>query len=405
MFGGAGTLRTLRWNLRIQLTKFQEHKDMVSNRRTLLSSGFLLLLASSAAFAHDERGTNGAVFVMTNDAEANEIVAYERRPDGTLQEPHRYRTDGRGSGGKVDPLASQGSLTLSKDREWLFAVNAGSGTVSAFHVEGSRLYLSDKIRTEGSEPNSVTQHGNLVYVLNTAGSSSVVGFHFYNGHFIKIQDSIRFLSANAVASGSVSFSPDGRSLLVTEKATNAIDTFRVRDDGTLSAITTDKNVGPGTFSATFTPGGVAIVAETGPAGSTNPNASALSSYRIQADGSLKVVTASIATQGGANCWSAVTENGRFVYTSNSASSTIAGFAIGAGGTLTPIGSTILATLTSGATNIDTTISADGKYLYTLNAGNGTIGAFAIDPVYGYLTPLGSTGHFDPASGLNGIAAN
>ena len=76
----------------------------------------------------------------------------------------------------MDPLASQGSLTLSKDRSWLFAINAGSGTVSAFRVEGSRLFLTDRISTEGSEPNSVTQHGNLVYVLNTAGSSSVVGF-------------------------------------------------------------------------------------------------------------------------------------------------------------------------------------------------------------------------------------
>ena len=405
MFEGALTRRIIHWDPRIQIIKFQEHKAMALSRHTRVFGGVSLLLASGIALAHDERGNAGAVFVMTNDAEANEVVAYERQPDGSLHEPHHYRTEGRGSGGKVDPLASQGSLTLSRDREWLFAVNAGSGTVSAFRVDGSRLYLSDNIQTEGSEPNSVTQHGNLLYVLNTAGSSSVVGFHFYNGHFLKIQDSIRFLSANAVASGSVSFSPDGRSLLVTEKATNAIDTFRVRDDGTLSAITTDKNVGPGTFSATFTPGGVAIVAETGPAGSTHPNASALSSYLIQADGSLKVVTASIPTLGGANCWSAVTENGRFVYTSNSASSTIAGFAIGAGGTLTPIGSTILATQTNGATNIDTTISGDGKYLYTLNAGNGTIGAFAIDSAYGYLTPLGSTGHFEPASGLNGIAAN
>jgi 6-phosphogluconolactonase len=371
-----------------------------------------ILLAGSMTFASSFAGANehhdgGALFVMTNDAEANEVIAYDRYADGSLHQPHGFKTDGRGSGGKVDPLASQGALTLSQDREWLFAVNAGSGTLSVFRVEGAYLDLTDRIRTEGSEPNSVTQHGNLVYVLNTAGSSSVVGFYFYHGHLERIPDSIRFLSANAVASGSVSFSPDGRFLLVTEKATNKIDTFRVRNDGTLAPIVENSDVGPGTFSATFTPAGVAIVAETGPAGPNGgaiANASAISSYRIQADGTLKAVTASLATLGTANCWSVVTAKGRFVYTSNSASSSISGYEISANGALTPIGSTVVANLPAGSINIDTTSSADGKYLYTLNGGNGTIGAWAIEPTYGSLTSLGSTGHFAPASGFNGIAA-
>jgi len=61
------------------------------------------------------------VFVMTNDADSNEVIAYDRTPYGTLFSPHRYKTDGRGSGGTVDPLASQGSLTLSQDSSLLFA--------------------------------------------------------------------------------------------------------------------------------------------------------------------------------------------------------------------------------------------------------------------------------------------
>src|SRR5262245_43926939 len=71
-----------------------------------------------------------AVFVMTNDAEVNEVISYERTSTGTLENPHRYQTGGRGSGGTVDPLGSQGSLTLSEDGSALFAANAGSGTVS-----------------------------------------------------------------------------------------------------------------------------------------------------------------------------------------------------------------------------------------------------------------------------------
>src|SRR5437879_1539158 len=65
----------------------------------------------------------GAVFVMTNAADKNEIIAYRRNADGSLNEVHRFPTGGRGSGGNVDPLASQGSLTLTQDRSLLLAVN------------------------------------------------------------------------------------------------------------------------------------------------------------------------------------------------------------------------------------------------------------------------------------------
>jgi hypothetical protein len=55
---------------------------------------------------------------MTNNADANQVVAFQRDPNGTLDNPHSYGTDGRGSGGTVDPLTSQGSLTLSADHAW-----------------------------------------------------------------------------------------------------------------------------------------------------------------------------------------------------------------------------------------------------------------------------------------------
>ena len=98
-----------------------------------------LLLGAFAGGAMHAAQANGdfdafnghAVFVMTNHAERNEVVAYDRTPYGTLQSPHRYDTGGRGSGGTVDPLGSQGSLTLSQDGAFLLATNAGSGTLFA----------------------------------------------------------------------------------------------------------------------------------------------------------------------------------------------------------------------------------------------------------------------------------
>lgn len=367
---------------------------------TAVTAGMALSIASSALAS----GTppSGAVFVMTNDAEDNAIIAYTRAADGTLHDSNRYHTGGRGSGGTVDPLTSQGSLTLSQDHSLLFAVNAGSGTVSVFRVLGDYLELTDRVVTQGSEPNAVAQHGSLVYVLNTAGSSSVVGFYLNGGRLTPIPQSLRFLSGNNAGSASLAFSPDGQHLLVTERTANRIDVFQVLADGTLSSITEDPSAGAGAFSVSFAPNAVALVSETGPGAA---NESAISSYVVEAGGTLTPISTSVPTLGTANCWNAVTPNGRFVYVSNAGSSSISGFAIGSNGVLTPLAGTVVGTNPAGSTNLDIAISADGKFLYSLNAGKGDIGAFAIDPTSGALTDLGTFGELPAAAGLNGIAAN
>ena len=360
------------------------------------------VLSAAEAHDNDRYGAQHAVFVMTNDAESNEVVAYERTPYGTLQGSRKYDTGGRGSGGKVDPLGSQGSLTLSDDGSLLFAVNPGSGSVSVFRVLGSRLFLSDRVPTGGSEPNAVAQRGKLVYVLNTAGSSSVVGFRLHDGKLSRIPDSLRFLSGNFVNSASLAFSADGKFLLVTERATNSIDVFKVMPDGRLSAITVNPSVGAGAFSVTFAPNGAALVSETGPGG---PNSSAISSYAVRSDGTLLPISTSVPTLGAANCWNVVTPDGKFVYTSNAATSSISGFSIHANGSLAPIGSTVVGVNPAGSTNLDIAISSDGDFLYSINGGSGTIGMFQIQPADGSLVNLGTLAGLPAGAGLNGIAAN
>ena len=368
----------------------------------------LSALAGGAAWtgasfaAYDNGNAAHAVFVMTNNADANQVVAFQRDPTGRLENSRAYATGGRGSGGTVDPLASQGSLTLSADGAWLFAANAGSGSLSVFRVNGAQLELTDRVATEGSEPNSLAQSGSLVYVLNTAGSSGVVGFHFNDGKLVRIPNSLRFLSTNAVAPGSVAFSPDGQFLIVTEKVTNDLDVFKVQSDGSLSQATITASVGPGAFSARFIQKDVALVSETGPGA---PNLSAISSYSVQSNGTLTPISSSVPTLGSANCWNVVTPDGRFVYVSNAGSGSVSGFAIGNTGALTPLPGTVLALNPSGSSNIDVAISSDGKFLYTLNAGTGTVGMFAIQPANGTLTDLGTAGDLPTAAGLNGIAAN
>lgn len=102
---------------------------------------------ASAATAHRPgfpRGADDAVFVQTDNAAGNQVAAYDRTGDGTLTLAHTLPPGGLGgqlSGSVVDHLASQGSLQYDAPHALLYAVNAGSNTVSVFAVRGERLFL------------------------------------------------------------------------------------------------------------------------------------------------------------------------------------------------------------------------------------------------------------------------
>jgi 6-phosphogluconolactonase len=369
--------------------------------RLLLTLG-LLVAAGAVSRSQAQIHQSKAVFVMTNDANFNAVIAFKRNADGSLTRSGRFFTGGRGSGGTTDPLASQGSLTLSTDGSLLFAVNAGSGDLSVFRVAGQFLFLVDVVPCGGSEPVAVAQHGNLVYLVNAGGTNNVVGFRLNRDRLTRLPNGGALLSTGNTGPGSIAFSPDGQFLLVTEKATNQLDVFSVQRNGALSPIVSNASAGPGAFAVVFAPNGAALVGETGPAGGTN--ASAISSYAVAGNGTATPISTSVPTLGAATCWLEVTPDGRFVYTANSATSNISGFSIGHDGTLTPLSGTVVGTLPAGSADIDTAISSDGKFLYTVNTGTGTVGIFAIESD-GSLNSLGEVPGLPAKAGLNGIAAN
>jgi 6-phosphogluconolactonase (cycloisomerase 2 family) len=343
-----------------------------------------------------------AVFVMTNAADKNEVIVYQQSANGDFYEGQHYATGGRGSGGTADPLQSQGSLTLSRNHAFLFAVNAGSGTVSEFRVDHSSLILVDQLPSGGSEPVAVTQWGNFVYVLNSAGDGSVVPFSLGpDGHLQKMQNAISYLTGANTGGASLAISPNGQFLAVTERVPNNIDIFPIKSNGTLGTIVVNHDSDPGTFSSVFAPNGTLIVAETGP--DPTSNTATLSSYTVPASGNLSPVGLNVPTLGAANCWDVVTPNGKWVYASNSASGTVSGFAIGTGGSLTPIADTVVGTNPEGSLNLDLAVSGDGKYLFTLDSGTGAISVFGIQSD-GTLNNLGDVQGLPKAAGFNGIAA-
>jgi len=367
----------------------------------LFAAALCLAVLSPAMRAQDIPHSGSTVFVMTNDASRNEVLAYRRIYDGSFTLRGRFRTGGRGSGGKVDPLQSQGSLMLSHDHNFLFAVNSGSGTISSFHILDGLPVLVDQEPTEGAFPVSVAEHNGTVYVLNAGGNGAIIPFHVDTaGRLHPISESTVYLTSPNDGASDIVVSPDGTKLVAVEKGPNLIDIFPIHPDGTLGALVKNQSVTRGVFATSFAPNGALIVSENQPGGT---DISSISSYAISANGTITAISQSVPTFGDGNCWNAITPNGKFVYVDNAGTSTVAGFAIGANGKLTPIANTILATYPNGAANLDLGVSSDSKFLFTLNSGLGTISVYGINSD-GTLTDLGAIDGLPKGAGFNGIAA-
>ena len=186
------------------------------------------------------------MFVQTDNTAGNRVVAYRRAADGTLAPAGSYATGGRGgilAGSVVDHTASQGSLTGDPRHGLLYAVNAGSDTISVFAVRGDRLALRQVLSSGGTFPVSVAVHGDLVYVLNALNGGSVQGYRVLGSFLARIPGSHRALGLDPNATpqftttpGQVAFTPDGTQLVVTTKGNgNDIDVFGVGFGGRLSA--------------------------------------------------------------------------------------------------------------------------------------------------------------------------
>lgn len=371
-----------------------------------LSIAAIALIANFAAVAAARAGVTpavanaqGSVYVASNNVNGNTVRAYHRAANGILSFIRAYATGGRGSGGTIDPLQSQSSVLVSPDHNWLFVVNSGSGDISDFAInaDGS-LDLKDVVPSGGGFPVSLAAYGRLLYVLNAGGAGNVTGFFIrQNGHLDSIPNSTQPLSSASAGGASIDFSPDGSVLAATERLNNQIDVFPIGSDGATGSPVLNPSNGKGVFSLAFSPQGALLTTET----AGNPEGgSAVSSYGVQSNDALSVITGSMPTGYAAACWIVVTADGHYAYVANAGSSEISEIGVGDDGTLAILGA---ATSGSASTPLDLALSANDRYLYAVTAGNGQIAEFEVN-ADGSLAWLGSIGAFKPASGQNGIAA-
>jgi 6-phosphogluconolactonase (cycloisomerase 2 family) len=240
-----------------------------------------------------------------------------------------------------------------------------------------------------------------VYVLNNGsfggGIDTVVGFRLSrDGVLTEIPNSTRGLSAGATGPAEVSLSPDGASLVVTEKATNRVDIFVVEDSGLLGTLSTYASSGNTPFGFAFGKHDQFFVSE---AFGGAANASAISSYQVTGAATFSVISPSVPTTETAACWVAVSPDGRFLYTTNAGSGTVSGYSIRPDGSIALLDSDGVTGVTGGGVS-DVTLTINGRYLYALRSGAGAIAVFRVEE-HGGLTSLGAV---PVQAGANGIVA-
>ncbi|MGE5249630.1 MAG: lactonase family protein [Bacteroidota bacterium] len=363
--------------------------------RLLIAGMFLFaLLAGYTAPAFAATEPAGYVYTTTNAPGGNAVLAYLRAEDGTLSFQGSYATGGLGTGAG---LGSQGALVVSQNHHWLFAVNAGSNSVSAFMITDAGLVLTDTESSGGMMPVSVASYQNLVYVVNAGGSGNIAGFMVAsNGDLSPIAGSVQPASNGGVGAApglaQISFTPDGAALVVTEKATNLIDTYLLTN-GAAGAPVTHPSAGMTPFGFAFNKRGILVVSE---AFGGAPGGSALSSYAVSGN-NVTLVSPSVWTTQTAACWVAIPRNGKFAYTTNAGSASISSYRIARNGSLTLMNPVAGVT---GAGAVDMAFSGSSSFLYALGSAGHTISMFAMQ-AGGSLAALGSIG---VPAGVAGLAA-
>jgi 6-phosphogluconolactonase len=337
----------------------------------------------------------GYVYTESNSRDGNAVFVYVQQRDGSLKFHSAAKTGGIGNGAD---LGSQGAVILNQFHTWLYAVNSGDGTISAFRIEGDgSLTLKANVSSMGIGPVSLATHRNLLYVVN-AGSDNIQGFYtgadFDKAALIPIAGSSQKLSTQGAGAAQISFSPDGSHLFVTEKMTNSISSFKVDESGVAHTGFVNPALGKTPFGFAFSQN-VMVVSN---ASEGSPEASTVTSYVGANTGTLKPISDPLATKQTAACWVTTTRGGRYVYVTNTGSNTISALLVGEFGRL----QLLYPNMPGGLAPTDIVLDASNRFAYVISSGDHKIRQF-IRTSDGFLKSLipndGMIGLPEAASGL------
>jgi 6-phosphogluconolactonase len=282
-------------------------------------------------------------------------------------------------------------------------VDAGSNELSVFAVGIDGLTLVDHVGAGGVRPISVAGHGNLVYVVSTGGGNAPAGVHGFrvgdDGQLSPVEGSRRELSRPDADPAQIGFSPDGRSLIVTERATDNISIHAVAGDGSAEGPTVFASAGATPYGFHFTRAGILVVTE---AQGGQVGAASASSYLVSNGDGLSPLSSSVGDTRSEVCWAAITPDDRYVFVTNFGDGTVSSYTIAPDGHLKLL-HPVAATTVEGQKGIrDEALSRDGRYLYALHADVRKLFGWQVQDDGG-LTPVGASGDL-PSTVVAGLAA-
>jgi 6-phosphogluconolactonase (cycloisomerase 2 family) len=386
---------------------------------TLLIAAISVAVLATTATAAKKPGKRvvGAVYTETNGVPMNHLIQFDRYSDGTIKQRRSVRTGGTGGiqpqplpiptagppicsghGSGCPALDGVDEVLVTPSGKFVFAVNAGSNTVSSFKVTRNGPVLVNTAPTGGPCPSghpschfpiSVTIHGNRVFTLN-ADSLDIQGFTFDGrGRLTQIPGSHQALNPGATSGAprQIAFDNSGKWLIVTKlfdlsspAPPRELDAFPVNPNGSVGTPVTSNTATTLTFAVAFDRNDNPLVAEAGSPATPQPGTLESFSWDTVAGKRTGHLT-SIGTKstiGFAPCWVMISPNGKYADVVNADTvghlgDTIAVFRLLGHGKANliqltrPLGEQLMT---------DDTFSRDGKYLYSLSP----IGDRSADPI-------------------------
>ncbi|MEP6684367.1 MAG: beta-propeller fold lactonase family protein [Parafilimonas sp.] len=316
--------------------------------------------------------TNNHFYIESNKKSKNTILVFAQQQNGQLVLKDEVSSGGYGYG---EALGSQSALAVSKNYNLLFAVNAGSGSISSFRINENTgaLQLLFTASSNGQLPVSLSVHENKLFVLN-AISSSICGYSFTpDGFLTKIEGAEHNLSAVNADGAQIKFQPDGAALYVTEKATNKIDKFILDKNGAVTASIIIQSQGVEPFGFDYARNNRFLVVSNAANGFSG--AGSCTSYKFTNAG-LSDVNGAVSNFETAPCWVATAKFGVFAFVSNTGTNNLSSYYIDANGALTLIKAVAAA---DGKAPIDIAVSDDNRFVYVIYSGSHTVAAYKRKP--------------------------
>src|SRR3954451_5914520 len=309
----------------------------------------IAVLAASAGGA--QPSFDGTVYIEGNGHAkgSNSILAF-RYTGGSLRplDIREYPTGGRGSHdlSNAGVLDAEQQIVTNPDRTLLFAVNAGSDTVAAFHIadDGTLAPVAGSpFPSRGKAPASVGVSGDELFVANKAQDgirdlhktkASYAAFHIEaNGSLTPIGTPVQVPARSSPTETYVP--PHTGHLMISTEESGPFRAFTIGDDGSLpqgpnSPLGLDKRVYPKQRKPDYPvwPQGLAAHPTLPLLYAGVANVRRLVVYSYDASARLKFVSQQVVKGAILPCWVEVSSDGTRLYTGNAGSQNISVFDIG-----------------------------------------------------------------------------